>query len=125
VIRVVNMIPRSLSNETNQDSEPGITVNPANPLEIVATAFTPDPFGGPLAPVFVSTDGGLTWALHTIVPGGSSTADITLAFAGDGGALYGGILARSNTNLNVLRSSTPLSPTAMAVLDERADEDQP
>ena len=29
-VLVVNMIPRSLSRETNQDSEPSITVNPAN-----------------------------------------------------------------------------------------------
>jgi hypothetical protein len=125
VIRVVNMIPRSLSNEENQDSEPSVAVNPANPQEIVGTAFTPDPLGGPLAPVFVSTDGGVTWALHTIVPGGSSTADISLAFAGDGGALYGGILARSDVHLNVLRTSSPLSPTPMKVLDDRAEEDQP
>ncbi len=37
-VLVVNMIPRALSRETNQDSEPSITVNPANPLEIVGTA---------------------------------------------------------------------------------------
>src|SRR4051794_41793574 len=106
------MIPRSLSNEENQDSEPGITVNPANPLEIVGTAFTPDPLGGPLAPVFVSTDGGVTWALHTIVPGGSSTADITLAFAGDGGALYGGIPSPANPppHLNLPPTPSPPSP---------------
>ena len=46
-VQVVNMIPRSLSDEVEQDSEPSITVNPANPQEIVGTAFTPDPFGGP------------------------------------------------------------------------------
>src|SRR5436190_14130967 len=40
---VVNMIPRSLSGEANQDSEPTIAVNPANPLQIAGSAFTPDP----------------------------------------------------------------------------------
>src|SRR4051794_41949969 len=121
------MIPRSLSNEENQDSEPGITVNPANPLEIVGTAFTPDPLGGPLAPVFVSTDGGVTWALHTIVPGGSSTADITLAFAGDGGALYGGVLPRAKPppHLNVLPPPGPLSPAPLKVAADPARGGQP
>src|SRR6266511_5495749 len=81
---VVNMIPRSLSRETNQDSEPSLTVNPANPLEIVGTAFTPDPMGGALAPIYLSSDGGATWRLSSIVPSqsGSSTgtSDISLAF---------------------------------------------
>ena len=67
-VLVVNMIPRSLSRETNQDSEPSITVNPARPLEIVGTAFTGDPMGGPLAPIYLSSDGGNTWRLNSIVP---------------------------------------------------------
>lgn len=46
MIKVVNIIPRSLSGETNQDSEPNIAVNPANPLQIAASAFTPSPMGG-------------------------------------------------------------------------------
>ena len=91
---IVNMIPRSLSRETEQDSEPSIAVNPANPQQIVATAFTPDPAGGPRAPVFVSTDGGATWALRTIVPGGQCDADISIGFAGQGGELYAGTSTR-------------------------------
>src|SRR5581483_3089395 len=55
-VLVVNMIPRSLSGEEHQDSEPTIAVNPANPLQIAASAFTPDPAAGPRAPIFVSTD---------------------------------------------------------------------
>jgi len=61
-LTIVNMIPRSLSREQEQDSEPNIAVNPANPRQIVATAFTPDPAAGQRAPIFVSTDGGLTWS---------------------------------------------------------------
>jgi len=67
-LTVVNMTPQSLSGEQNQDSEPQIAVNPANPREIVGSAFTPDPAGGSLAPVYVSEDGGLTWALAPIIP---------------------------------------------------------
>src|SRR5439155_23613437 len=68
-VSVVNMIPQSLSNETFQDSEPNLAVNPANPLQIAGTAFTVDPAGGANAPIFVSTDGGNTWSLNLILPG--------------------------------------------------------
>ena len=44
------MIPQSMSNETNQDSEPNLAVNPANPLQIAGSAFTPDPMGGSNCP---------------------------------------------------------------------------
>ena len=39
-VKVVNMIPNSLSAETQRDSEPNVAVNPANPLRIAASAFT-------------------------------------------------------------------------------------
>src|SRR5258708_22367823 len=87
-VLVVNMIPQSLSGETNQDSEPTLAVNPTNPSQIAASAFTPDPGGGDFAPIYVSTDGGNTWILNSIVPSdsasGSMTADITVAFRGFG-----------------------------------------
>lgn len=124
-LTVVNMIPRSLSGETRQDSEPNIAVNPENPLQIVGTAFTPDPLLGPRAPIYVSTDGGATWSLRPIVPGGPTTHDISVAFAGRGGALYAGILSAADSALNVLRTRDPLALTPMTVLVERGEEDQP
>src|SRR6476660_6546963 len=51
---IVNMMPKSLSFETQQDSEPTLAVNPANPRQIAGSAFTPDPGGGNLAPIYVS-----------------------------------------------------------------------
>ena len=61
-INVINMIPATLSSETNQDSEPDITVNPNDPDVIVASAFTPNPTGATAtAPVFISSNGGSTW----------------------------------------------------------------
>ena len=36
-ISVVDMVPGSASGETNDDSEPNLAVNPANPLQLVAT----------------------------------------------------------------------------------------
>src|SRR3954454_25099081 len=124
-LTVVNMIPRSLSGETRQDSEPNIAVNPENPLQLVGTAFTPDPFNGPQAPIYVSTDGGVTWSLRSIVPGGPVTHDISVAFAGRGGALYAGILNFADAALNVLRTKNPFAPTPMTQLVARGDEDQP
>ncbi|HYX28329.1 MAG TPA: hypothetical protein VE863_07165, partial [Pyrinomonadaceae bacterium] len=65
---LVNMIPQSLSGETNQDSEPHLTVNPANPKMIIGTAFSPNPGGGALGPVYKSIDEGATWTVNAIVP---------------------------------------------------------
>jgi hypothetical protein len=126
VIRVVNMIPASLSGESSQDSEPNIAVNPANPTDIVGTAFT-RAAGGSFAPIYVSTDGGLTWSLRNVVPGNGSvgTGDITVGFATTGGMLYAGTLNGTTFNLQILRTSGFTATTPMAVLVDRASEDQP
>lgn len=126
-LTLINMVPQSLSGETNQDSEPNIAVNPENPLEIVATAFTPDPLNGAFAPIYISSDGGLTWALRTVVPGNGSvgTGDITVGFATRGGHLYAGILNGQNSNMQILRAKNYRATTPMEVLVDRADEDQP
>jgi len=132
---VVNMIPRSLSGEANQDSEPTIAVNPANPLQIAGSAFTPDPAGGDVAPIYVSNDGGMTWSLNAIVPSsapdGSMTADITVAFSTAGNRLYAGIIRLpfpgNRTRLNILRAVDFQSAAAMEVLVDRTGQgvDQP
>lgn len=134
-IVVVNMIPRSLSGESNQDSEPTITVNPANPLQIAASAFTPDPGRGNFAPIYTSVDGGNTWTLKSIVPSsaadGSITADITVAFSSSSNKLYAGIIRLpfpgNRTRLNILRTDNFQSGTAMKVLVDRTGQgvDQP
>src|ERR1043166_1746319 len=83
-VLLVNIIPKSLSGETHQDSEPTIAVNPANPLQIAASAFTPDPLRGSFAPIYVSNEGGNTWTLNSIVPGNNrltGTRDITVQFS--------------------------------------------
>ena len=132
-VLVVNMIPKSLSGETEQDSEPTIAVNPKNPLQIAATAFTPDPSRGPRAPIYISTDGGNTWTLNSIVPSsvanGSATADITVAFGSASNILYAGILRvpapANDTRLNILRTADFQSSTTMKVLVDRLGVDQP
>jgi hypothetical protein len=128
---LVNMIPNSLSGETEQDSEPMLAVNPNNPQQIVGTAFTPNPMGSSstLAPVFVSTDGGHTWTLNAIVPGGDMTGDITVAFGPKSNNLYAGILRQdapgNDTQLNILRTPSFTVATPMKVLVDRLGADQP
>jgi hypothetical protein len=126
-VTVINMIPQSLSGETNQDSEPNLAVNPANTQQMVATAFTPAPLGGTFAPVYVSTNGGTTWSLNTIVPGNgpAGTMDITVAFGTGGGVLYAGIINGTTKDLNVLRTASFAAASPMTVLEDRASEDQP
>ncbi len=126
---LVNMIPKSLSGETAQDSEPHLTVNPANPNQIVGTAFSPNPGGGALAPIYFSLDGGNTWKLNAIVPSamGSQigTGDITTCFNRNASKLYGGILRAGTGKLEFLRTSTPFGPAPMTVLASRPNADQP
>ena len=109
-VSVTNIIPQSLSGESNQDSEPNLAVNPQDTNQMVATAFTPSPMGGALAPIFVSTDGGATWSLRNVVPGagnpGFPTKDITVSFATSGGTLYAAILQGGDPGrrMQILRS---------------------
>ena len=129
MITVVNIIPQSLSGETRQDSEPNIAVNPANANQIAITAFTPNPMGGSNAPIFVSTDGGSTWSLNSIVPGqaGSTTGtgDITPRFGG-GSRFYAGILRQPGSlRLNILRAASFTGASTMTVLVDRNHVDQP
>ncbi|MFE4361652.1 MULTISPECIES: hypothetical protein [Streptomycetaceae] len=126
-IKVVNITPKALSGDTNLDSEPNLAVDPENPLEMVATAFTPDPMNGPLAPVYVSTDGGDTWVLNSVVPGNGAlgTGDISVGFGGAGGRLYTGILNGQSGDLQILRAPDITASTPMAVLVDRSGEDQP
>jgi hypothetical protein len=124
-IRVVDVIPTTLSDETRQDSEASVSANPRNPQQIAVSAFTPDPAGSGNAPIFVSTDGGATWALNICVPGGNMTGDISLRFSGTDGRLYAGILRGDNTNLEILRAPSFPPVGLMTVLIDRSGPDQP
>lgn len=129
-IKVVNMIPNLSSGETNQDSEPSLAVNPANPLEMAATAFTPSPnLGSPNSPVFYSTDGGNTWSLKDLIAG-TPVRDQTLRFASTGGMLYAGVLWGSGGNIalinfDILRTNNLSGFSTMGVMAQRKNDDQP
>src|SRR5256886_4987625 len=57
-VRVVDLVPLSLSGETWQDAEPFLALYDSNPKLMAASAFTPNPGGSTsaTAPIFVSND---------------------------------------------------------------------
>jgi hypothetical protein len=130
IIRVVNIIPNLSSGEFNQDSESNLAVNPANPLEMAATTFTPSPnIGSPNSPVFYSNDGGLTWALKDLI-GTTPIRDQTLRFATKGGMLYGGVLSGTGNNIatinfDILRTNNFSGAVTMQQMAQRQNDDQP
>ena len=124
-LRVVNVIPAVLSDETRQDSEASVTANPLDPSQIALAAFTPDPAQSGMGPIFVSTDGGETWALNVCVPGGNRTDDISLRFGGATGRLYAAILRKDTGNMQILRAASFPPARPLTVLVDRAGPDQP
>jgi hypothetical protein len=66
------------------DTEPSIAVNPLNPLEIVIVTFSENWGPGVRAPIWRSTNGGLTWTKLFVIPepaaGASGPGDQKIAF---------------------------------------------
>ncbi len=128
-IKVVNMIPINSSGETSQDSEPNIAVNPANSLEMAATAFTPSPnVGSANSPIFYSNDGGIFWSLLDIISG-TPVRDQTLRFS-PSGTLYAGVLwgpgsSFPTINFDILRTKDFSGLVQMTRLATRVNDDQP
>src|SRR6266700_906380 len=106
-VRVVDLIPRSLSGETWQDAEPFLALYDSNPKLMAASAFTPNPGGSTsaTAPIFVSNDGGDSWTLRNTLPSESMTADITHAVGGTPPVLYAGIMKVPGFPLNELKAN--------------------
>src|SRR5207244_4093804 len=117
--------------ETNQDSEPFLAVQAANPQVMVASAFTPNPISSAgNAPVYVSEDAGSTWILSAITPVQRMTCDITHAMStGENhprGDLHAGTLAcAASITLDESESDDVSSSTVMNVQSTRANVDHP
>src|SRR5438309_6265324 len=130
-VKLVDLIPASLSGETNQDSEPFLAIQTANPQIMVASAFTPNPFSNTgKAPLYVSQDGGKSWVLNAITPVPRMTCDITHAMAaGENhprGDLHAGTLAcASSITLEESETNDVSSNTTMNVQTTRGNVDQP
>src|SRR6266581_6283601 len=126
-VRVVDLIPISLSGETWQDAEPFLALYASNPHLMAASAFTPNPGGSAsaTAPIFVSDDGGDSWTLRNTLPSESMTADITHAVGGNPPVLYAGIIKVPDFPLNELKTGDFLSPATMTRQGSRPNIDQP
>ena len=130
-IKVIDLVPASLSGESNQDSEPFLAIQTANPQVMVASAFTPNPFSiTGNAPVYVSQDGGISWVLNAIAPVQRMPCDITHAMAaGENhprGDLHAGTLAcAAGVTLNESESNDVSLSTTMSVQATRGNVDQP
>src|SRR5260370_25890259 len=130
-VKLVDLIPASLSGETNQDSEPFLAVQAANPQVMVAWAFTPNPVSSSSnAPVYVSQDGGNSWVLNAITPVQRMTCDITHAMpTGENhprGDLHAGTLAcAASITLDESESNDVSSSSVMNVQSTRTNVDQP
>src|SRR5437899_7175844 len=130
-VKLVDLIPASLSGETNQASEPFLAVRTANPQVMVASAFTPNPVSSTgNAPVYVSQDGGSSWVLNAITPVQRMTCDITHAIAtGENhprGDLHAGTLACVATvTLDESETNDVSSSAPMSVQSTRSNVDQP
>jgi hypothetical protein len=121
---LIDVVPQSHSNETWQDAEPSVAVNPAHPGHIVVSAFTPPDPGQTDGPLYCSVDHGHTWNLSFIVPGGEPN-DQTYKFATHNNEFYGGDLVDGSFTLNELRTPNPVAPGAMSVINAASPDDQP
>jgi hypothetical protein len=94
---LVNMIPRTSSGETGQDSEPFLAVRPDQKLMVGAAYFFRHEREneGDTSPLFLSTDNGFSWALTPIVPF-YRIGSQTYCFSGTGSKLYGSVMGRSS-----------------------------
>src|SRR5262249_31266537 len=64
------------------------------------------------------------WATVVCLPGGNTTFDSSIRFAGQAGTFYAGILRADTSNLSILRSAFPPAGL-MTQLINRAGPDQP
>ena len=78
-VTVVDIIPKSQSSETGQNSEPSIAVNPNDPNEAAISVFSDNP----LSPFYSTKDGGKTWIQFDQL----QTFDSTLSWS-ESGRLY-------------------------------------
>jgi hypothetical protein len=121
---IVDVVPKTHSDETWQDAEPSIGVNQFNPSQIVISAFTPPDPMQTNGPLYVSVDGGNTWNLSFIVPGGEPN-DQTFKFGTRSSQFYGGDLSDGSFTLNALGASDPFVAGTMTTLETQSDNDQP
>jgi hypothetical protein len=125
-IFVIDIIPATLSGEENQDREPFLAIDQRNPSVMVVSALTPSPSEKDQTPLFFSVDNGEDWELADgVISGHGENIDITQAFDGERGVLFGGSI-RSERNALVELVSTDFPTLQKIVLQpQRDNDDQP
>jgi hypothetical protein len=77
-LTIVDVIPNSLSGETDDNSEPNIGLNPVNPRQAVISSFGHITSFSPFTisnPYFATNNGGTTWSNFDNVVHGDTTVD--------------------------------------------------
>ncbi len=114
-----NMIPRSLSGESGQDSEPFLAVHPDRHL-MVGSAYTWDTGSSERSALYLSTDGGWNWILNpAILP--AKISGQSFSFSGEGKTLYGaverfGAEGSDSLSISILKKEDPMGSLPMRII---------
>ncbi len=111
---LVSMIPPEESDEAGQDSEPFLAVHPDQQF-LVGAAYTK--LGANPAPLYLSTDGGWSWTLKSLVP--FEVSGQTYCFSGTGKKLYGAISAGPDYEVLVLETNNPIVAKRMRMISPK------
>lgn len=130
---VVDMIPRWFSNESYQNSEPSLAMNPRDPHILASASYAAGANfcrRGVQVPVFFSQDGGDTWAIVCKVGidsiGGDTPADLLLRWSPEGTVLFASMIwPVSPITMQVLRTANVLDPLSLALYASYMCVDQP
>jgi len=122
-LTIVDVIPNSLSGETDDNSEPNIGVNPVNPRQAVISSFGHITSFSPFTisnPYFATNNGGTTWSNFDNVVHGDTTVD----YGQNGTNAY---MARlSGNNITAFSSAnSPWSPIVSSSYNAISTPDQP
>jgi hypothetical protein len=109
-VRQVNVATNATDTGNADDSEPSIAVNPTNPLEVVIVAFSGNWTSTTNAPVWKSSDGGLTWRRVPQIPqpqaGLAGPNDQKVAFDASGRLHVAELGSNSTTNFDFIMRQT-------------------
>src|SRR5947207_10742483 len=74
---VSNVIPREISREIDQNSEPSVGVNPTDVNQVLIGAFNRSPVSGTAQPYYSSSNGGLRFINDFSIQHGDTSLDWT------------------------------------------------
>jgi len=126
-IVIRDIIPNTMSDETEANVEPFIVFNPADPRILVVSSGMFALPGSSLGPLLVSLDGGATWNRRDVIPtcmGCLNTGDTTMGYNASG-RFFAGILSLAVGGQSILTSTDPTFTTALTQISNTSPRDQP